>query len=109
MTRTTKLLALGMVLYACALIPAAFASGTGDGAIDRDLAAVLSAAGFTGDIEHTFQTRLRSNLGRPIDAKLADLGRLLWFDKLHSLHQDNTCGGCHSPTNGFGCTQPMAI
>jgi len=34
---------------------------------------------------------------------------LLWFDTLHSLHADNTCGGCHSPTNGFGDSQPMAI
>jgi cytochrome c peroxidase len=33
----------------------------------------------------------------------------LWFDKIHSLHHDNTCGGCHSPTNGFGDSQPMAI
>lgn len=81
-----------------------------DGAkLDSDLAAVLSAAGFTGNIQQTFQQRLAANLGRPIDPKLANLGRLLWFDKLHSLHHDNTCGGCHSPTNGFGDTQPMAI
>ena len=70
---------------------------------------MLSAAGFTGDIETTFRDRLRENLGRPIDQKLADLGRLLWFDNVHSLHKDNTCGGCHSPSNGFGDTQPMAI
>ena len=31
------------------------------------------------------------------------------FDTLHSLHHDNTCGGCHSPTNGFGDSQGMAI
>ena len=77
--------------------------------LDSDLTAVLSAAGFTGDIETTFRDRLRENLGRPIDQKLADLGRLLWFDNVHSLHKDNTCGGCHSPSNGFGDTQPMAI
>src|SRR5437867_5703017 len=63
MTRTTQVLALGVVLYVCALIPAVFASGTGDASLDRDLAAVLSAAGFSGDIQHTFQTRLRANLG----------------------------------------------
>ena len=80
-----------------------------DGDLDRDLANVLSAALFTGDIERTFRRRLRANLGRPINPKLVDLGRLLWFDKLHSLGQDNTCGGCHSPTNGFGDSQPMAI
>ena len=43
------------------------------------------------------------------DNKLADLGRLLWFDQLHSLGRDNTCGGCHSPANGMGDSQPMAI
>jgi cytochrome c peroxidase len=85
------------------------AAGGQSGDVDADLAAALSAAGFTGDIEHTFHTRLEANLGRPINAKLADLGRLLWFDTLHSLHADNTCGGCHTPTNGFGDSQPMAI
>jgi len=79
------------------------------GKLDSELAAVLSAAGFTGNIEQTFRQRLETNLGRPINPKLADLGRLLWFDKLHALHHDNTCGGCHSPTNGFGDSQPMAI
>ena len=81
-----------------------------DGAkLDSELAAALSAAGFTGNIQQIFQQRLEANLGRPINPSLANLGRLLWFDKLHSLHHDNTCGGCHSPTNGFGDTQPMAI
>jgi len=77
--------------------------------LDVRLSATLERLGFTGRIEETFHQRLQSALGRPIDPKLANLGRLLWFDKLHSLHQDNTCGGCHSPTNGFGDSQPMAI
>src|SRR5262245_26087842 len=77
--------------------------------LDVQLAAALDAAGFTGDIEARFKQRLRAALGRPINPRLADLGRLLWFDKLHSLRGDNTCGGCHSPTNGFGDSQPMAI
>ena len=80
-----------------------------DGNLDDTLAGVLADAGFTGNIQQTFQQRLEANLGRPIDPKLANLGRLLWFDKIHSLHHDNTCGGCHSPTNGFGDAQPMAI
>ena len=80
-----------------------------DGKLDDALAAVLADAGFTGNIQQIFQQRLEANLGRPIDPKLASLGRLLWFDKIHSLHHDNTCGGCHSPTNGFGDSQPMAI
>jgi len=116
-----RLIALAMLLDACALIQAARTPGLpaasvvvsaaqdADGRVEDDLAAVLSAAGFTGDIERAFRTRIRANLGRPINPKLADLGRMLWFDKLHSLHQDNTCGGCHSPTNGFGDSQPMAI
>ena len=77
--------------------------------LDRDLTAALSAAGFTGTIEQTYRARLEANLGRPIDQRLVEIGRLLWFDTLHSLHADNTCGGCHSPTNGFGDSQAMAI
>lgn len=80
-----------------------------DSDLDRKLAAVLANAGFTGNIEQTFRERIEANLGRPINPKLADLGRMLFFDKLHSLHHDNTCAGCHSPTNGFGDSQPMAI
>lgn len=89
--------------------PATTAPAHTDGDLDSALAAALSAAGFTGNIQQVFEERLQANLGRPIDPKLANLGRLLWFDKIHSLHHDNTCGGCHSPTNGFGDSQPMAI
>jgi cytochrome c peroxidase len=77
--------------------------------LNRSLAAVLSAAGFTGEVERTFDRRIVENLGRPVNPKLANLGRLLWFDKLQSLGRDNSCGGCHSPTNGMGDSQPMAI
>src|SRR5215469_807471 len=73
--------------------------------LDSQLASVLAKAGFTGTVGSSIQARL----GRPIDPKLADLGRLLFFDKIHSLHDDNTCAGCHSPTNGFGDTQSIAI
>jgi cytochrome c peroxidase len=76
-----------------------------DGQFDADLKHVLEAAGFTGKIESTLEARL----GRRINPDLADLGRLLWFDNIHSLSRDNTCGGCHSPTNGFGDTQSIAI
>ena len=86
-----------------------YAAGDSDKDLDVQLAATLNAAGFTGNIEAAFRTRIQTVLGRPIDPKLANLGRLLWFDTLHSLHHDNTCGGCHSPTNGFGDSQPMAI
>jgi cytochrome c peroxidase len=84
------------------------ASGQGGG-LNGELRHKLEQAGFTGDIERTFKKRLKESLDRPMDPKLAELGRLLWFDKLHSNGRDNTCGGCHSPTNGMGDSQPMAI
>jgi cytochrome c peroxidase len=73
--------------------------------LNEQLAAVLTSHGFTGRIEEKF----RHKLGRPIDEKRANLGRLLWFDTVGGLNGDNACGGCHSPTNGFGDTQPIAI
>ena len=75
------------------------------GELDRDLTLVLQQQGFTGKIESTLERRL----GRPVDGRLANLGRLLWFDTLTGLNDDNTCAGCHSPTNGFGDTQSIAI
>src|SRR5262245_43510113 len=104
--RTTFLVAF--LVWTLPLVHASSADSE-DGNVDRDLSAVLSAAGFTGTSQQTFNQRIRATLGRPIDPRLADLGRLLWFDKIHSLRHDNTCGGCHSPTNGFGDSQPMAI
>jgi len=73
--------------------------------LDAALRAYLTSHGFTGHIASTLEARL----GRRIDRQLADLGRQLWFDPIHGLNGDNTCGGCHSPTNGFGDTQPIAI
>ena len=73
--------------------------------LDAELARVLKAQGFTGHIE----SRFREKLGRPIDRQRANLGRLLWFDIIGGLNDDNTCGGCHSPTHGFGDTQSIAI
>ncbi len=101
------------LLYLLTLIPAIAASGPPEvkrsGALDVQLAATLASAGFTGRIEQTYHARLETTLGRAIDPRLAEIGRMLWFDTIHSLHADNTCGGCHSPTNGFGDSQPMAI
>jgi cytochrome c peroxidase len=73
--------------------------------LNRTLSDVLRDAGFTGDVEVTLEARL----GRRIDPTLADLGRLLFFDKILGLHDDNSCAGCHSPAFGFGDSQPMAI
>jgi cytochrome c peroxidase len=55
------------------------------------------------------ESTLEQRLGRRLDPQLADLGRLLWFDVAGGLHSDNTGGGCHSPTNGMGDTQSIAI
>jgi cytochrome c peroxidase len=76
-----------------------------DRSLDGRLGQRLTQFGFTGRIESTLTTRL----GRPIDRRLANIGRLLWFDTVTGLNNDNTCAGCHSPTNGFGDSQPIAI
>jgi cytochrome c peroxidase len=73
--------------------------------LDGDLEAILRKAGFTGRIESTLERRI----GHRIDPQLADVGRVLWFDTITGLNNDNTCAGCHSPTNGFGDTQSIAI
>ncbi len=70
-----------------------------------DLRGVLRAAGFTGQVGLTLEARL----GRPVDRRVAELGRMLWFDPFTGLNNDNSCGGCHSPSNGFGDTQSIAI
>lgn len=66
---------------------------------------MLASHGFTGRIASTLETRL----GRAVDTKLADVGRMLWFDKIAGLNNDNSCAGCHSPINGFGDAQSIAI
>jgi cytochrome c peroxidase len=61
--------------------------------LDRDLTCTLAAEGFTGRIEE----RLEARLGRAVDPRLAELGRLLFFDPIGALHEDNACAGCHAP------------
>src|SRR5437762_1535652 len=73
--------------------------------LDQELTARLQQLGFTGNMEATLEQRL----GRRVDSARADLGRLLWFDTIAGLNNDNTCAGCHSPTRGFGDTQSIAI
>ena len=80
-------------------------SAAASGGLDAELRSQLANLGFTGRIGATLEARL----GRRIDHQLADIGRMLWFDPIGGLNDDNTCGGCHSPTNGFGDTQPIAI
>ena len=80
-------------------------SAAAAGGLDAELRSQLAQLGFTGRIGETLEARL----GRRIDHQLADIGRMLWFDPIGGLNDDNTCGGCHSPTNGFGDTQSIAI
>lgn len=76
-----------------------------DRELDKALRTVLREAGFTGRIEST----LKQRLGRRLDPQLVEIGRLLWFDTITGLNDDNSCAGCHSPTAGFGDTQSIAI
>jgi cytochrome c peroxidase len=97
---------LRMAALAGVCVPAAAAtSWAAPPDLDAQVRAALHAWGFTGRVQFTLQQRL----GRPLDPRLANLGRLLWFDVLGGLHRDNTCGGCHSPANGFGDSQSIAI
>lgn len=106
MKMRTKLSVLVLALLACTLliyIPRSAANSHKD--INQQLTTVLSEHGFTGKIESTLEKRI----GHHIDNQLADLGRLLFFDTVSGLNNDNNCSGCHSPTAGFGDTQSIAI
>jgi len=105
MSRLTQRAASCLIATLLALfaIPVGLAAGPPD--LDKELTAALSRSGFTGRVESTLESRL----GRPVDLELANLGRLLFFDKSGGLRRDNTCGGCHSPVNGFGDSQSIAI
>ena len=110
--RTRKFSLLGLLSFTSLTLLLCAATGlraTGDpdnsAQLTRNLSAVLRDQGFTGKIG----TSIEKRLGRRIDSKLAEAGRLLWFDTIGGLNNDNTCGGCHSPTNGMGDTQSIAI
>ena len=94
------------LLLAPVVLLASRAFGGGDQrGLDAQLMQRLQELGYTGRIAST----LPSRLGRPLNPRLANIGRLLWFDTITGLNDDNTCAGCHSPTNGFGDSQPIAI
>src|SRR5688572_2626477 len=83
----------------------------GDG-LDDALTSLLVSNGFTGTIE----SQLEARLGRPINEDAAEVGRLLFFDKILSLHAapgddaaGNPCAGCHDPGYAFGDSQRIAI
>ena len=79
--------------------------GSNSETLDQQLVAMLDEHGFTGRVESTLEQRL----GRKLDNQLADVGRMLFFDTVGGLNNDNNCSGCHSPTHGFGDTQSIAI
>jgi cytochrome c peroxidase len=97
-----KSLAIGATIGASLLIGTCSSSAQ---EIDSVLMELLKRHGFSGQIE----TTLRQRMKRPLDPKKVDLGRLVFFDKGLTLHRTNSCSGCHSPTRGFGDTQPIAI
>jgi cytochrome c peroxidase len=100
-----KYIAAAGVIWASSLGLVVQADNDRGQGLDTKLTRVLREHRFSGRIE----SELEDRLGRRIEQDLANLGRLLWFDKVHSLHRDNTCAGCHSPSNGFGDTQSIAI
>lgn len=90
------LIALGVVV----LTPRTSAS-----TVNEQLSAVLVQHGFTGRVGLSLEQRL----GRKIDNRLADLGRLAFHDSLLGLNDDNSCAGCHAAPLGFGDSQSIAI
>src|SRR5258705_12996187 len=93
------------VAVACVASLMAASIALADADLDGQVRAALRSAGFTG----TIQSQFLPKLGRPLNPQLADLGRLLWFDKSGGLPDDNPCGGCPSPSRAFGDTQSIAI
>jgi cytochrome c peroxidase len=91
-------------LMALLLVQTSVLAGHDDD-LDQQLIARLQHLAFTGQVGNSIEKRL----GRPINQARADVGRLLWFDTITGLNNDNTCAGCHSPTRGFGDTQSIAI
>ncbi|PYL94161.1 MAG: hypothetical protein DMF18_10840, partial [Verrucomicrobia bacterium] len=98
-------LVFGIVSAGMFLQPASRAFAEDGDALVQHLVARLHQLGFTGKIGGSLEERL----GRSVDPARANLGRLLWFDTITGLNNDNSCAGCHSPTRGFGDTQSIAI
>jgi len=63
--------------------------------LNARLIAVLHQKHFTGAVPSS----LREQIGRDLNLDLANLGRLLWFDTITGLNNDNTCAGSSTATN----------
>src|SRR5688500_10435377 len=102
-----KLTVVLVTLAACGatLLARGAAARAGGGALDAALGAVLAEHGFTGRVGQSLEERL----GRKVDNRLADVGRLAFHDSLLGLADDNSCAGCHSAPLGFGDSQSIAI
>src|SRR6476659_6748803 len=74
-------LAAGAVVLAALMLTPTTLLGGGDG-LDVQLRAALGQQGFTGRVQSTLEDRL----GRPVDPRLANIGRLLWFDTVTGLN-----------------------
>lgn len=73
--------------------------------LNEELALQLSLMGVDGRIEEIFLEKL----GRPVDTELAEIGRLLFFDPVLSITEDNSCSGCHGPNVSFNDPKSIAI
>lgn len=106
--RSTRLLmpvVVSMLLVGCTDEPTAPFGEASEQILDAQLANVLAEHDFTGMMGFA----LGSRLTRSVDQPLAVAGRLLFFDPILALKQDNSCAGCHSPTAGFADAQSIAI
>jgi hypothetical protein len=80
-THGLKLAVVLVALSACgATFLARGAAARGNAELDAALGAVLGQQGFTGRVGQSVEARL----GRKVDDKLADLGRLAFHDSLPS-------------------------
>ncbi len=104
-TAISEALIVAFTTLAAASVPAFAVGRPSSHSLDRRLANVLARQAFTGRIE----SQLEQRLGRPVQPALADLGRLIFFDNIQGLHNDNSCAGCHGPNFGMGDSGSMAI
>ena len=100
-----RLIASAVVVWLLAVLgashPATVRASTDsndDRNLDSDLTAVLSAAGFTGDIETTFPIACAGTWAGPSTRNWPISAGCCGSTRCIRCIADNTCGGCHSPT-----------